>query len=788
MAKSAWPISPTFLSLSSARNRNEENADYNIDGIYYTDYIRGFLADLSHDKDVQNALSIFQFVPETFVPLDNNAEENIGTISSDSREATVLLNTPVDPLIQEILGKRKIIRIDSGTFINNGELCDSFRRDGQRVMPQRNKNIDFCFRRDSVVGLFADSTLLKYDVNTKEYISRLQELVDYLNNNREITSKIQLEYFDKEGENRLYVHYSCPVSLFEENIFPIYAQGRVIACLMLGQMARKSFDLSNTFYGYRDKMKDKKGELVDFESIHIDTLDDNEWNRKVSAIVERIQVFEKRLEDKLNHRNIKYINDEFDNIEKVFTDRVRRVKIKSPGVFKKFFEALSDAFTSIRGKFDNSEEGFIRMFALPMDTDHEKLMPIGWSDATTKVGEYSDFYFSVKLLNGANGKDDQKQTDVILNSASPRIKDKYDSKKDVFLCGSLAGDEVSYIVWKRHSKELKKHGNLGTFKEYKKSLRNFYAVALQCYSYIRGARMEMVLETTIRASTHESSHFILPAINIVQKSLNLPPDQMILSKYAKEYNELKQSFELYRDEVLELLQQLHSINTRPSIIFADVEVKKRKEKVFYVLYKLKKMMNHRANDGCKNICYDQYDNYVEANIDVLQFNHALFNLLDNAIKYGYEGSNIYIVMDVDKLRNILRVKVISYGIKIEDDYDLYGLFERGTTAMNFAKGMGIGMYIVKKICKAHGGEIYHSSKKMSKFDIPVLFNYKKNKKLAKNCSESEIIEFDDELSRLSDHIEKEVVYDSRYVKYATMFTSRIYNETYKNSFVIELPL
>jgi hypothetical protein len=87
--KTEWPISPTFLSLR--RGCSEESANYNSDGIYYTDYLRGFLADLSHDKNVQNALSLFQFVPEDFLPHDPNAGDD-NHLLLNSKNATVLWN------------------------------------------------------------------------------------------------------------------------------------------------------------------------------------------------------------------------------------------------------------------------------------------------------------------------------------------------------------------------------------------------------------------------------------------------------------------------------------------------------------------------------------------------------------------------------------------------------------------------------------------------------------------------------------------------------------------------
>ena len=232
-----WPISPTFLSLR--KECSEETANYNRDGIYYPDYIRGFLADLSHDERVQNALTLFQFVPDDFIPNDPNAD-----IATELDKGTVLFNTQLNEKIEQILNGRKIIRIDSGTFINNGKRCDCFRG-------CKKGNKDFCFQQDSIVGIFADEELRTLDPNSIEYQKKLNEIITSFNVERAEISKIKTESLiikGKEGkkEERQYIHYTCPRSLYEEHIFPIYAQGHIIACLMLGQMARESFDEKKT--------------------------------------------------------------------------------------------------------------------------------------------------------------------------------------------------------------------------------------------------------------------------------------------------------------------------------------------------------------------------------------------------------------------------------------------------------------------------------------------------------------------------------------------------------------
>lgn len=774
-----WPILPTFLSLR--KGKTEENANYNNDGIYYTDYIRGFLADLSYEQNIQNALSIFQFVPKDYQPYDPNAE-NPNDITTDPRKATVILNEPIDPKIREIFDRqdKKIIRIDSGTYVNNGRLCDAFRKCHM-------DHTSFCFRQDSIVGIFADEALNELQPNKDEYCQRLETLIVELNKNRKEGNKIKCDTITETGEpRRIYIHYTCPYSLFEEHIFPIYAQGRVIACLMYGQVGRDSFDLKKSFAEHMDEMaKIVPGcprYLLDIENV-----DANQWEKKVHSIISRIKIFEKRLEDKIEHRNSKYISTVFKKIEKRFRDEVKDINIKRLDAFSHFTEALNCAFDGIKEKFDHSEDGFIRMFALPIEINHDKLIPIGWSGA--EFDEIRNYSFALDRLNTIDYKIPYpQQKDKILDAASQKLVEMFDANKgDIFQSGWLAGSDVAYIAWERNNKNLKRQNT--TFYSYKYALRDFYSVALECYSYIRGVRMELLLETTIQESAHESAHFILPAIDIVENNLVAIPEYMVLPKFNVNYHVYIDSYEKYREEVLESLNQLREINYGSSLIFSPfLKINKSPVQIFELLYKLKKTLNNRALDSHKKIYYYQSENYVTANIDAKYLNHALYNLLDNAIKYGYDGSYIRIHLGVDRKEELLVINVISYGIAIDSDISIYQLFERGKEASQIAKGTGLGMYIVKKICEAHGGNIFHSSELLSNFNIPVLFNYKNRKILGNKNSLGDIESYEKEISRLSESIENEVVCDARFILYAYVFSKTINMPTYRNTFVITIPM
>ncbi|MBR2018344.1 MAG: sensor histidine kinase [Prevotella sp.] len=779
-----WPIEPTFLSLR--QECSEDTANYNTDGIYYTDYIRGFLADLSHDKNIQNALSLFQFVPESFLPYDPNSE-NPDEITTDPRKATVILNEPLDPKITEILNRqgKKIIRIDSGTYVNNGELCDAFRE-------CRSENTRFCFKQDSTVGLLIDEELNKLRPNSDEYRQRLEGLIAEYNQSRSHISKIKCEAFPESGEiRRLYVHYTCSQSRFEEHIFPIYAQERVIACLMFGQVGRESFNREESFKDYMKEMKEKDSKCQK-KLMDITCVDENQWRKKVRAIVERIETFEERLEERIEHRNTRYLNDKFEEIEVNFREEVKNINIRKENEFSQFTDALNKAFCKIRDNFDSSNDGFIRMFALPISVEHEELVPVGWAGADFE--KKNEAKFLLKELKGiestlkiSNAIERIKEQRRIITEAASNVM-LFDEKNDFLLPGWLAGNEVAYIVWKRHSSELRNKKNKKNFNKYRKALKNFYSIAQECYSYIRGVRMELLLETTIQESAHESAHFILPSIDVVENNLNILPPEMIVSAYANEYKEYRDSYERYRDEVLDSLNQLREINYGSSLIISkDFQINKKPEQVFYFLYKLKKLFSNKASDSHKDIFYSQKKDGVQVNIDAKYFNQALYNLLDNAIKYGYEGSYIRIKMDVDKAKGCLNITIVSYGIGIETGDRIYRLFERSEEASKIASGTGIGMYIVKKVCNAHGGDVTHQSELLSKYNIPVLINYKRNQKLVSSVLNRKI-EFDDALSSLSDTIEKEVVCDHSFVKYSRVFSSRIDSPTYRNSFFITIPL
>jgi len=95
--------------------------------------------------------------------------------------------------------------------------------------------------------------------------------------------------------------------------------------------------------------------------------------------------------------------------------------------------------------------------------------------------------------------------------------------------------------------------------------------------------------------------------------------------------------------------------------------------------------------------------------DPLLFRRALCNLLENAIKYSPQGSQVFL-----KVRDMggeveFAVQDQGPGIPPEDQPHLFELLFRGNSSGREA-GLGLGLAIVQRVIEAHGGRVWVESK------------------------------------------------------------------------------
>ena len=115
-----------------------------------------------------------------------------------------------------------------------------------------------------------------------------------------------------------------------------------------------------------------------------------------------------------------------------------------------------------------------------------------------------------------------------------------------------------------------------------------------------------------------------------------------------------------------------------------------------------------------DIVIDNSIDYLpDADVDVARLTIALANLLDNAMKYSFPGTKIYIKAHTDPYEKIEQKRVFieidNLGYEIRPD-ELTSIFNQGTRGQSVYKvgkigGTGYGLWEARSILRAHGGDI-----------------------------------------------------------------------------------
>lgn len=97
---------------------------------------------------------------------------------------------------------------------------------------------------------------------------------------------------------------------------------------------------------------------------------------------------------------------------------------------------------------------------------------------------------------------------------------------------------------------------------------------------------------------------------------------------------------------------------------------------------------------------------LRVNADREALSRALFNLLDNAVKYSGESRNVFLRVWSDGENVFFEVRDEGMGISKDEQEKVFEKFYRTQIVHNSnIKGSGIGLTVVSHIVKAHGGEV-----------------------------------------------------------------------------------
>ena len=722
MNKDYWPIKPTFISdckeFSEKDFKLGEVRHPNVDGLLKVDELRGFLADSSDDENINNPLSLFQIVPRSFKIEDNRRIKEI---------------VPKDVYVSDIIGNRRIIRIDPGVLYSNFHCCELFRR------CNKGENKYLCYESDSRIALLYHSrlSLLNFETDFEKCYEVLNAVVDEYNKYKRHTEDLSLKVFkyrddtNDEGRSRLYISYKCEYSHLEEFFFPVIYAGRVVAVLMQGQRFPDGMKKEDLFNGYIDDSPCGVKLKRSINQLGIRRFGPSMSKKRLLALTKRIENLEKRISEKIYVAAQSFINDRFSLWQKEFRNKIKGINGDLYDSIGKYNKYLCDILKEIFEEFH--KHGFIRIYTLQnseIDEENQeeyKFELIGDSSCAGS-SQYKSIYFSTFPMT----KDVIEKEELL--KFIKKVPSGFNKNTDVFRMEVPIMAQKAYIIWKRYDGDFK--GAMQKQDDYYRTmLKSMYHTLLEPYFILEGTKFEKKLEASMRISVHESAQVIPSVIDAINNEESLD-----VLMHGKAYNGnpvITKPMHQILDASNRLLL-LEGLFRRSTLIFKKDPPRYQWHDFHRIIYATKSLFDtivYRKKSQSLHVISDDKFSQYQLLTDYAFLSHALFNLVDNATKYGRKGSKIYLKVNLeydpfikrmfnrDEL-NFIRISVISFGNEIPESSlrDIFKLYYRQST--NEIEGMGIGLFLVKKICNSlkYKADCLNSEK-VYDIDLPLHYCY-----------------------------------------------------------------
>ena len=165
--------------------------------------------------------------------------------------------------------------------------------------------------------------------------------------------------------------------------------------------------------------------------------------------------------------------------------------------------------------------------------------------------------------------------------------------------------------------------------------------------------------------------------------------------------------EAYADEIYTHAKKLESL-MEALIKMSRLEIgvfQYEKAEVWYsgIIAKVTNQARQKAKNKEINIQMDSDEDY-QVNLDEKWVVEAVYNILDNAIKYSPSGTTIYIEAFSYELFSGIRIRDEGIGVTEEEIPLIFGRFYRGRNVHDI-EGIGVGLFLAREIVEGNGGYI-----------------------------------------------------------------------------------
>lgn len=211
------------------------------------------------------------------------------------------------------------------------------------------------------------------------------------------------------------------------------------------------------------------------------------------------------------------------------------------------------------------------------------------------------------------------------------------------------------------------------------------------------AEKERLRANLLRSISHDLR---TPLTSIIGSVSTILDDKDIFLPDDKK-NELLQNI---LDDATWLINSSENILSMTKIEEGKLILNKNNELVSELLFEVVHKINKIIKTHKLTLIQDNEDVFI--NVDALLIIQLLYNLIENAIKYTSEDSEIKLINYTDETKVYFEVCDNGKGIPIEDLDKIFQRFYRSeVNAKAEKRGLGLGLTICKSIAKAHDGDL-----------------------------------------------------------------------------------
>lgn len=193
------------------------------------------------------------------------------------------------------------------------------------------------------------------------------------------------------------------------------------------------------------------------------------------------------------------------------------------------------------------------------------------------------------------------------------------------------------------------------------------------------------------------SLIVTPAKDLLKESPQNSVQRERLSVIVKNATFLSELF----SEILDIKQ---------TELFSDMTINNKEVEIISFCHIIINAFNYLALSKKISLSYECPAQTEFILLDTVKFERILYNLLSNAIKYTPENGKITVCLEFTEQQFILKVKNTSPAIAMEHHEAIFNKFYRlpqydKYDKKDFPQGLGIGLYVIKKLVHAMQGNI-----------------------------------------------------------------------------------